>query len=134
MRRALLAALFTAASVGFLVLPAGADPALAVPSSVVLAFDFSDNSTPASASNGPFNIIADVLPEGTGGIVRMVAIPPADSNLNNLICKFQPVQQAQVECAFNFTTNGVWSIKAEYSTDLKSDVSSVSITQLRVAN
>jgi hypothetical protein len=132
MRRALLAALFVASSVGILSLPAGADsPA---PSNIVLSFDFSDNSAPASASNGPFNVIANVLPEHTGGVVRMVAIAPDNSGNSNLVCPFQPVQQSQVECAFNFTTNGVWSIKAQFAPDNKSDVSSISITRLRVTN
>ena len=132
MRRALLAALFVASSVGILSLPAGADSL--TPSNIVLSFDFSDNSAPASASNGPFNVIANVLPEHTGGVVRMVAIAPDNSGNSNLVCPFQPVQQSQVECAFNFTTNGVWSIKAQFAPDNKSDVSSISITRLRVTN
>ena len=132
MRRALLAALFVASSVGILSLPAGADSL--TPSNIVLSFDFSDNSAPASASNGPFNVIANVLPEHTGGVVRMVAIAPDNSGNSNLVCPFQPVQQSQVECAFNFTTNGVWSIKAQFVPDDKSDVSSISITRLRVTN
>ena len=132
MRRALLAALFVASSVGILSLPAGADSP--TPSNIVLSFDFSDNSAPASASNGPFNVIANVLPEHTGGVVRMVAIAPDNSGNSNLVCPFQPVQQSQVECAFNFTTNGVWSIKAQFAPDNKSDVSSISITRLRVTN
>jgi hypothetical protein len=132
MRRVLLAVLFVAASVGFFIAPSGADPA--TPANVVLSFDFSDNSAPASASNGSFNIITDVLPEHTGGVVRMVATAPDSSNLPNLVCGYQAVQQSQVECAFNFTTPGVWSIKSQYATDTKSDVSSVSTTRLRVAN
>ena len=132
MRRALLAALFVASSVGILSLPAGADSS--TPSNIVLSFDFSDNSAPASASNGPFNVIANVLPEHTGGVVRMVAIAPDNSGNSNLVCPFQPVQQSQVECAFNFTTNGVWSIKSQFAPDNKSDVSSISITRLRVTN
>jgi len=132
MRRALLAALFVASSVGILSLPAGADSP--TPSNIVLSFDFSDNSTPASASNGSFSVIANVLPEHTGGVVRMVAIAPDNSGNSNLVCPFQPVQKSQVECAFNFTTNGVWSIKAQFAPDNKSDVSSISITRLRVTN
>jgi hypothetical protein len=113
---------------------------------VVLSFDFSDNSAPASVSlppvadnsgnsnNGAFYVIANVLPEHTGGVVRMVAVAPDNSGVSNLVCPFQPVQQSEVECAFNFTSNGVWTVKAQYAPDAKSDVASVSITRLRVAN
>jgi hypothetical protein len=132
MRRVLLAALFAAASVGVFSLPAAADNS--GNGNVVLSFDFSDNSAPASASNGTFNVIADVLPEHTGGVVRMVAVAPDNSGSANLVCPFQPVQQSQVECNFDFTTNGVWTVKAQYVPDVKSDVASVSITRLRVAN
>ena len=138
MRRVLVAALFAACSFGFFAIPSGA---AAIPSGagtsflngVVLSFDFSDNSAPASA-NGQFNVIADVLPANTGGIVRMVAIAPASSTVNNLVCEFQPLQQGEVECPFNFTADGVWQIKAEYATDAKSAISSVSVTALRVLN
>jgi hypothetical protein len=132
MRRGLLAVLFVACSIGFVAIPAGAD--LTIQNSVVLSFDFSDNSVPASASNGTFNVIADVLPEHTGGVVRMVAIAPAAANQPNIVCSYQPVQQSQVECGFNFSADGVWQIRAEYSTDTKSTVSSVSVTALRVSN
>jgi hypothetical protein len=64
----------------------------------------------------------------------MVAVAPDNSGQTNLVCPFQPVQKSQVECAFNFSTNGVWTVKAQYAPDVKSDVSSVSITRLRVAN
>ncbi|HEY5266839.1 MAG TPA: hypothetical protein VIJ40_08510 [Acidimicrobiales bacterium] len=137
MRRVFIAALFVASSVGLFVAPSGADPS--TPASVVLSFDFGDNSAPATSSassnfNGPFNIIADVLPEHTGGFVRMIAIPPDSSNLPNLVCDYQPVQQSQVECPFSFTTNGVWTIRTQYATDTKSAVSSISVTRLRVTN
>jgi hypothetical protein len=134
MRRVLLAALFVACSVGFVAIPSGAD--LSIQNSVVLSFDFSDNSVPAAANNGAanFNVIADVLPEHTGGVVRMVAVAPAAVNEPNLICPYQPVQQSEVECSFNFSADGVWQIRAEYSTDTKSAVSSVSVTALRVTN
>ena len=124
--------LFVACSIGFVAIPAGAD--LTIQNSVVLSFDFSDNSVPASASNGTFNVIADVLPEHTGGVVRMVAIAPAAANQPNIVCSYQPVQQCQVECGFNFSADGVWQIRAEYSTDTKSAYSSVSVTALRVSN
>jgi hypothetical protein len=135
MRRVLLAALFVASSVGLFIIPAGADP-ITPANTVVLSFDYSDNSSPASASNDApnFNIIADVLPEHTGGVVKIVASPPDSSNLPNLVCGYQPVQQSQVECSFNFTTNGVWSIKAQYATDTKNVVSAVATTKLRVTN
>ena len=139
-----MAVFFVAASFGIYVAPSGADSPLF--SNVVLSFDFSNNSAPASAnavgsastgpstSAGSFNVISDVLPENTGGFVRMVAIAPAASGNSNLVCPFQPVQQSQVECAFNFSADGVWVIKAQYSIDLKSSVSSVSITSFRVTD
>lgn len=130
MRRVLLAAVFAASSMLF-VLPAGADNG---DSNVVLSYDFSDNSAPAAVSNGPFNIITDVLPEHTGGVVRMVAIAPATSSSSNIVCGFQDVQQSQVECAFNFTDNGVWTIRSQFAPDRGSDVAAVSVIRLRVAN
>jgi hypothetical protein len=137
MRRTLLAASLLAASLGFMALPAGADtPTTSVDPPVLLAFDFSDNSQPAAVSNGTFNVITDVLAltGHGGGIVRMVAVSPSDSGQPNLVCAYQPVQQGQVECGFNFTTNGVWQVRAEW-TDVKADaVQVVSITDLRVSN
>jgi hypothetical protein len=151
MRRALLASFFVAASISLgIVGTAGAainpvvslNPVLSgVPiySNVILAFDFSDNSSPPSASSGTFNVIADVFPENTGGYIRMVAVAPAGSGYGNLVCKtsygsFQPVQQGQAECAFNFTTSGVWAIHAQYESETSSTVTSESITNLRVGN
>jgi hypothetical protein len=136
MRRVLVAALFVAVSLGFFALPSGAD--VVIPSNVLLSFDLSDNSLPATTDAGafdiPFVVIADVLPQNTGGVVRMVAIAPTNSTVNNLVCGFQPVQLGEVQCAFNFTADGVWTIRAEYATDTKSGVSSVSTTALRVSN
>ena len=136
MRKVLVAALFLAVSCGFFALPAGSD--VVIPSNVVLSFDFSDNSVPATTDSGafdiPFNVIADVLPQNTGGVVRMVAVAPTNSGVNNLVCGFQAVQQGEVECSFYFTADGVWTVKAEYATDTKSGVSSVSTTTLRVSN
>ncbi len=131
MRRVLIVALFLASSIGFGVLPASSDTGVNL---IVVSFDFSDNSLPAAVSNGPFNVIADVFPAHTGGVVRMVAIAPDNSGASTLVCPFQAVDQSQVECAFNFTVNGVWTLKAQYSTDPHVDVSSVSITRLRVSN
>jgi hypothetical protein len=151
MRRVLLASLFVAASVSLGIAgTAGAainpvvslNPVLSgVPiySNVILAFDFSDNSAPPSANTGTFNVIADVFPENTGGEVRMVAVAPANSGVSNIVCtttygSFQPIQQGQAECAFNFTAPGVWTIHAQYEIQLKSTVSAESITNLRVGN
>jgi hypothetical protein len=146
MRRILLGTLFGAASVslglagtaGALISPSvSLNPVLSgvpVYSNVILAFDFSDNSAPPSASSGTFNIIADVFPENTGGDIRMVAVAPASAGVPNLVCSFKPVQQAQTECAFNFTAPGVWAIHAQYAVDAKSSVSSESIANLRVGN
>jgi hypothetical protein len=136
MRKVLVAALFLAVSCGFFALPAGSD--VVIPSNVVLSFDFSDNSVPATTDAGafdiPFNVIADILPQNTGGVVRMVAVAPTNSGVNNLVCGFQAVQQGEVQCAFYFTADGVWTVKAQYATDTKSAVSSVSTTTLRVSN
>lgn len=147
MRRVLLTSFFAAAIVGFgFVGTAGADisPTVSINpidisgvpiySNVILSFDFSDNSAPPSASAGQFNIVADVFPGNTGGDIRMVAIAPSGSGESNLVCPFSAIQQAQVECSFNFTTPGVWSIRAQYAEDMKQGVSSVSITNLRVGN
>ncbi|MGC2175279.1 MAG: hypothetical protein WA614_07435 [Acidimicrobiales bacterium] len=156
MRRVFLASLFAAAcvAIGF-VGTAGADiaptvslnptdPVLSgVPiyGNVLLAFDFTDNSTPPSASagiNDEFNIVVDVFPQNTGGYIRMVAVAPVNSGVSNMVCTtspygtFQPVQQGQAECSFNFTTPGVWAIHAQYESVLKSTVTSESITNLRV--
>ncbi|MBW4077825.1 MAG: hypothetical protein HIU84_04805 [Acidobacteria bacterium] len=139
MRRLLVSALLVASSVGIFTIPAAADPASSsttttIPSKVTLSFDYSDNSSPASASNGRFNIIVDVLPEHTPGVVKIVAVAPDSANVDNLTCNFQAVQQSQVECAFNFTASGVWSIRALYSVTPKDDVSAFARTNLRVAN
>lgn len=145
MRRVLLGSLLAAACMGFgFVGTAGADinptvsinPILSLPvyANVLLSFDFTDNSAPPSASQGPFNIITDVFPGNTGGFIRMVAVAPAGSGQSNLVCPFQPLQQGQAECAFNFTTSGVWAIHAQYASAPKLGVSAESITNLRVGN
>lgn len=141
MRRTFLAALFLAAGLGFVALPAGADTStttsLELNPPVILSFDFSDNTQSAAVSNGSFNIITDVLTltgGHSGGIVRMVAEAPANSGDANLVCDFQPVQQGQVECGFKFTTNGVWRVRAEW-TDVAGDaIQAISFTDLRVGN
>ena len=134
MRRLLSAALLVASSIGVFAIPAVADPPSNPSSKVTLSFDYSDNSAPASASNGLFNIIVDVLPERTPGVVKIVAVAPDSSNVDNLTCNYQAVLQSQVECAFNFTASGVWSIRALYSVTPKDDVTAFARTNLRVAN
>ncbi len=59
---------------------------------------------------------------------------PPRPTANNIVCPFQPVQQSQVECGFDFPSSGVWEIKSQYSIDTVSGVSSVSVTSLRVTN
>ena len=138
MRRLLCAALLVAATGGFLALPAGADTLAASGSApgTTLSFDYSDNTSPPSASNGTFNIIVDVIPAHTPGVVRIVAIAPANANQPNLVCDFQTITQSQVECAFNFTSSGVWSIHADYATSAKDPVTvtASAIANLRVGN
>jgi len=132
MRRILCAAVFLAASVGFLAFPAGADSN--TPPGTALSFDYSDNVNPASASNGSFNIIVDVVPAHTAGVVRLIAVAPAAANDPNLVCTFQTITYSQVECAFNFTASGVWIIHAEYATSTKALVSAGAVASLRVGS
>lgn len=110
--------------------PAGADPA--TPSKVKLSFDYSDNNSPASASNGTFNIIVDVLPEHTPGVVRIVAYSPDGFSVDSLTCTYQAVVKSRVECAFNFTSSGVWSIHVQYAASAKDDSIATAKTNLRV--
>ncbi|MGA2432314.1 MAG: hypothetical protein ABSG09_02530 [Acidimicrobiales bacterium] len=138
MRRLLCAGLLVAATAGFVALPAGADttaPSGGSPGTT-LSFNYSDNTSPASASNGTFNIIVDVIPAHTTGVVRLVAVAPASANEPNLVCAFQAITYSQVECAFNFTASGVWSIHADYATSTKDpvNVSATAIANLRVGN
>jgi hypothetical protein len=132
MRRALLAAFCAVASVGFSVAPSFADSTSN--SAVTLSFDFSDNGSPPSASGANFHIQVDVLPESTPGIVRVVALPPKDSGVTHLVCRFQPVNvdKSLVRCDFNFTAAGTWTIRAQYATDGQSDVSASAVTNIRV--
>lgn len=133
MRRMIVAALMAVSTVGMLVIPAGADPT--PQPKITMSFDYSDNSAPAAVSNGPFNIIVDVLPESINGLVRMVAVPPADSNEPRQYCTYQWIDNSnQVECSFAFTTNGVWSIRAIYEPLPKTDATASAYTNLRVAN
>jgi hypothetical protein len=131
MRRLLCSALLVASSIGFIVVPAAADSSS---NTVLLSFDYSDNSAPASASNGPFNVIVDVLPGNTTGLIRMFAVAPASTNDSNIVCKFQWINQSQVECAFNFPDNGVWAIHAQYVQVPQTNVVADAVTNLRVLN
>jgi hypothetical protein len=132
MRRLICAALLVASSIGFLAIPAGADTSS--PNKLALSFDYSDNNSPASASNGSFNIIVDVLPEHTQGLIKIVAVAPGVSDLPNLTCSYQAVVQGQVECAFNFPSSGVWTIRGLFAVNNKADVTAFASTSLRVGN
>ena len=123
--------LLVASSIGFLAIPANADP---IPNKVLMSFDYSDNTAPASASSGSFNIIVDVLPGGATGLVRMFAVAPDSTNDSNIVCHFQWINQSQVECAFNFPDPGVWAIHAQYVVVPQTDVVAVAVTNLRVLN
>jgi hypothetical protein len=132
MRRLLCAALLVASTMGIFAIPATADSSN--PNKVVLSFDYSDNTAPASASSGTFNVIVDVLPGDATGLIRMFAVAPADKNDSNLVCRFQWISKSQAECAFNFPDNGVWAIHAQYITAPQTDVVGVAVTNLRVNN
>lgn len=140
MRRLLWTALFSAASIGVLAIPAGADVAtFGNLNPIVLSYDFSNNSAPASVSNGPFTITVDILPEHTPGFVRVTAVAPDGSASTPLVCAYQPVQQSQVQCTFSFTSTGLWSIRADYSITQKPTASTTStqvfaVTVLRVGS
>ncbi|HUZ41745.1 MAG TPA: hypothetical protein VMU68_10205 [Acidimicrobiales bacterium] len=99
-----------------------------------MSFDYSDNTAPASASNGSFNVIVDVLPGDTTGLVRMFAVAPASTNDSNIVCRFQWINQSQAECAFNFPDPGVWEVHAQYVVVPQTDVVAVAVTNLRVLN
>ncbi len=130
-RRFIATVVLIAASLGLAVAPVAADPPSA---RVVLSFDFSDNSNPPAVSNGVFHITADVLPEGTRGYVRMIAIAPADAGVPNLACRFQNVLKSRVECGFTFSVAGTWSIRAQYATDLSSPIALTTGTNIRVGD
>jgi len=131
MRRLLCAALLVASSIGIIVIPAAADSGNGT---VLLSFDYSDNSAPPSVSSGPFNVIVDVLPGNTTGLIRMFAVAPASTNDSNIVCRFQWINQSQAECAFNFPDNGVWAIHSQYVVAPQTDVVAVAVTNLRVDN
>jgi|ERR1017187_467303 hypothetical protein len=135
MRRLLLAVLFSAASVGILAIPAGAD--IVTPNNInaiVLSYDYSSNNQSPTVSNGPFSVIVDVLPEHTQGAIKVTAVAPNGSGSVPLVCAFQTVQQSRVTCSFNFTTNGLWSIRADFAPDAKSSVEVFAVTVLRVGS
>jgi hypothetical protein len=135
MRRVLWAVLFTAASIGILAIPAGAETVLPTGlNPIVLSYDFSNNNQPAAVSNGPFNVTIDVLPEHTAGVVRVTADAPDGSGNAPVVCDYQLVQQSQVQCSFNFTTNGLWSIKADFAAGPKQPAQVFAVTVLRVGS
>lgn len=129
MRRLLCAALFVASSIGIIVIPAAADSGNG---KVLLSFDYSDNSAPPAASVGTFNVIVDVLPDATTGLIRMFAVAPASTGDSNIVCRFQWINQSQAECAFNFPDPGVWAIHSQYIAAPQTDVVAVAVTNLRV--
>jgi hypothetical protein len=131
MRRLLCAALIVASSIGIFAIPATADPSQ---DKTLLSFDYSDNTAPPSASNGSFNVIVDVLPGDSTGLVRMFAVAPLSTGDSNIVCHFQWIDQSQVECAFNFPDPGVWAIHAQYVIAPQTDVIAVAVTNLRVDN
>ena len=130
MRRLLCAVLLVGTLVGATVVPAYADFA---PSRYAMSFDYSDNTAPASASNGHFNVIVD-SPSLNVGLIRLVAVAPSDANVANMVCKFQWISQNQVECGFNFPVPGVWAIHAQYQSVPNTDVIAGVVTNLRVGN
>jgi hypothetical protein len=131
MRRLLCAALLVASTFGIFVVPASADD---TSGTVLLSFDYSDNTAPPSVSNGSFNVIVDVLPGDAAGLVRMFAVAPAVTNDPNIVCHFQWISESQAECAFNFPDPGVWAIHAQYVVAPQTDVVAVAKTNLRVDN
>lgn len=134
MRRALFAALLAVSSIGFFTLPAGAMFLSSAQSSTTLSFSLTDNSSPASASGGPFNIMIDVLPRSIPGAIRIVAVAPDGSGDSNLVCGYRDVLKGQVECAFNFTSAGIWSIHVQMTNADRSNVLAWAVTNLRVTN
>jgi hypothetical protein len=134
MRRVLFSLLLVASTLGLAAVPAGAVMSVPDGTKVHLSFDFSDNSDAASASGGAFNIITDVLPEHTPGVVRMVAIAPADSGLPSIVCRYQDVTDSQVECGFNFTVSGTWEIKSQFAVNRSADVLATAVTNINVSD
>ena len=132
MRRALSIIALCVSLGAMTALPAAAEVIGLTNGKIQLSFDFSDNSNPASASGDAFNIIVDVLPEHTAGVVRVVAVAPDSSDASNLVCRYQVVAQSQVECGFNFTASGTWEIRAEFATSKTDSVSAVAITNIDV--
>jgi hypothetical protein len=120
-----------ASSIGIIAIPAVADSS---GGKVLLSFDYSDNTAPPSVSNGPFNVIVDVLPGDTTGLVRMFAVAPLSTGDSNIVCRFQWINQSQAECAFNFPDPGVWAIHSQYVVVPQTDVVAVAVTNLRVNN
>jgi len=99
---------------------------------------FSNNSASASASNGPFNITVDILPEHTPGFVRVTAAHRKDqpvSPLHRSYCAYQPVSAESGAVPINFTTECLWSIRADYSLSTKATSTQIfAVTVLRVGS
>jgi hypothetical protein len=80
------------------------------------------------------DIIVNVLPGGSSGAIRIVAVAPNGSGVSNLVCGYREIQKSHAECAFNFTADGVWSIHAQMAGADRSNVIATAITNLRVVN
>ncbi len=136
MRRWLVSLAMVASLTAIASTPALADSSSGGTNTTLLSFDLSDNGGAPSASGGVFNVKVDVLPEGTAGYVRTVAISPNDSGVPNLVCKFRAISNSRVACGFNFTAPGNWTIKAQYAPDptIPDPVTAVGTTVLRVGS
>ncbi|MGA2969415.1 MAG: hypothetical protein ABSE75_06380 [Acidimicrobiales bacterium] len=58
----------------------------------------------------------------------MTAVAPEGSASVPLVCAYQPVQQSQVQCSFNFTSSGLWSIRADYALSGKTTTTTTTTT------
>lgn len=131
-RRWMVALLVVISGLGITAGAAAADTSTSNP--ITLSYDFSDNGAAPSVSGGVFNVAVDVLPEQTRGVVRMVAVAPADSGASTMVCKFQDVVNSRVRCAFTFTVSGTWTLHAQYAPDRFSPVAAAATTNIRVGN
>jgi hypothetical protein len=128
----MVAILLVVSGLGITVGSAWADASSGNP--ITLSYDFSDNGAAPSVSGGAFNVGVDVLPEQTPGVVRMVAVAPADSGASTMVCRFQDVTNSRVRCAFTFTVSGTWTLHAQYAPDRFSPVAAAATTNIRVGN
>jgi hypothetical protein len=81
---------------------------------VLLSYDLSANSEPASVSGKPFVVSVDVVPSDVKGFVRVAAFAPNHVRGSILGCRLQPIVQGSITCNFTFTMPGKWSLKAQY--------------------